>query len=83
MVKTQINEQVIVTAIGFRKNLVAYPRRMEFRGKTYYFVDAGLRYLVRHSEKIAEFITLSDGKADYYMRSDNRGVNWTLISIAT
>jgi hypothetical protein len=81
MIKVQINEQVIVTAMGFRNNLVTYPRRMEFRGKTYYFVDAGLRYLVRYSGRIAEFITLSDGKADYYLRSDNRGANWTLLSI--
>ena len=81
MTKLQINEQVIVTAIGFRKNLVAYPRCMEFRGNTYYFIDAGLRYLVRHSGRIAEFVTLSDGNSDYYLRSDNKGVNWVLLSI--
>lgn len=83
MTKLQINEQVIVTALGFRKNLIAYPRRMEFRGNTYNFIDAGLRYLVSHGERIAEFITLTDGKADYYMRSDNSGVSWTLISICS
>ena len=81
MRKIQINEQVIVTAIGFRKNLFVYPRRMEFRGTTYNFIDAGLSYLVRHSGRIAEFITISDGSADYYLRSDNHGVNWTLLSI--
>jgi len=83
MIKVQINEQVIVTALGFRKNLVAYPRRMEFRGKTYNFIDAGLRYLVRCSGRNAEFITLSDGTADYYLRSDNRGVSWMLLSICS
>lgn len=81
MNQLQINEQVVVTALGFRKNLVAYPRRMEFRGKTYNFIDAGLRCLVKQGERIAEIITLSDGKANYHLRSDNLGVNWTLLCI--
>lgn len=83
MKKIPINEQVIVTSMGFRKNLVAYPRRMEFRGVTYNFIDAGLRCLVRHGERIAEIITLSDGTADYHLRSDNHGGGWTLLSIAS
>jgi len=82
MNQTHINEQVTVTAMGFRKNLVAYPRRMEFRGSTYNFIDAGLRCLVRHGGLIAEIITLTDGTADYHLRSDNHGGNWTLLSIA-
>lgn len=84
MKKVQINEQVIVTAMGFRKNLAAYPRRIEFRGSTYNFIDSGLRCLIRRGAKqIAEVITLSDGVSDYHLRSDNRGMNWTLISIAS
>ena len=83
MKKVPINEQVTVTALGFRKNLAAYPRRIEFRGTTYDFIDAGLRCLVRHGERIAEIITLSDGISNYHLRSDNRGVNWTLLSIAS
>lgn len=81
--KTQINEQVTVTAMGFRKNLAAYPRRMEFRGNTYNFIDAGLRCLIRHGERIAEVITLSDGQSEYHLRSDNSGGNWMLLSIAS
>jgi len=83
MKKVSINEQVIVTAMGFRKNLAAYPRRIEFRGATYDFIDAGLRCLVRHGERIAEVITLSDGVSDFHLRSDNRGINWILLSMAS
>jgi hypothetical protein len=83
MSKVSINEQVNVTVMGFRKNLVAYPRRMEFRGVTYDFIDAGLRCLVRHGGLIAEIITMSDGMSDYHLRTDNRGGNWTLLSIAS
>lgn len=83
MKKVEINEQVVVTSVGFRKNLAAYPRRMEYGGKTYSFIDAGLRCLVRQGERIAEVITLSDGQNNYRLRSDNLGANWTLLSIAS
>ena len=83
MSKVDINEQVHVTAVGFRKNLVAYPRRMEFRGVTYNFIDAGLRCLVRHGGIIAEVITLSDGMANYFLRTSNCGNDWTLLGIAS
>lgn len=83
MSQIKINEQVTVTAMGFRKNLAVYPRRIEFRGSTYSFIDAGLRCLVRHGGRIAEVITLSDGKSNYHLRSENRGLNWTLLSIAS
>lgn len=81
--KTAINEEVTVTAMGFRKNkdLIAYPRRMEFRGSTYDFIDAGLRCLINCGGKIAEILTLSDGMASYHLRHDNNG--WTLLSIAS
>lgn len=80
--KKTINEQVIVTALGFRKNknFAVYPRRMEFNGSTYNFIDAGLRCLINCGGRIAEIITLSDGSADYCLRSDD-GNNWTLLSI--
>jgi len=83
MAKLNVNEQVTVTELGFRRNLAMYPRRMEFRGNTYKFIDSGLMCLVKCGERVAEFITLSDGKADYFLRSDNRGANWTLVSICS
>lgn len=78
---TNINEQVHVTVMGFKKDLAAYPRRIEFQGATYDFLDAGLRCLVKHGGRIAEIVTLSDGRANFRLRSDNRGGNWTLLSI--
>ena len=83
MERININLPVVVTAIGFRKNLVAYPRRIEFDGKTYNFIDAGLRCLVRSGNKIAEIFTLSDGESEYCLRSENNDGRWTLLSIAS
>jgi hypothetical protein len=81
MNRIDVNEQVQVTVMGFKKDLAAYPRRMEYQGATYDFLDAGLRCLVRHGGRIAEILTLSDGRSNFRLRSDNRGGNWTLLSI--
>ena len=81
MNRITINEQVAVTQMGFKKNLAAYPRRMEFRGTIYEFLDAGLRCLVRTGSHVAEILTMTDGQQQFQLRSDNRGGNWTLVSI--
>lgn len=81
MTRVTINEQVAITKLGFKKNLATYPRRMEFRGNIYEFIDAGLSCLVRTGEQMAHIVTLSDGQAMYRLRSDNHGGNWTLLSI--
>lgn len=83
MKKSNINEQVIVTALGFRRDLAVYPKRIEFQGRTYSFIDAGLRCLVRRGSRIAEIITLSDGESNYRLRRDDYGMYWTLLSIAS
>lgn len=81
MNRVTINEQVAVTRMGFKKDLAAYPRRMEFRGSVYEFIDAGLRCLIKSGGNLAEIITVSDGQSYYRLRSDNHGGNWTLLSI--
>jgi len=81
MNRVTVNEQVAITQMGFKKNLAAYPRRMEFRGTIYEFLDAGLRCLVRSGSHVAEVITMTDGFRQFQLRSDNNGGNWTLVSI--
>jgi hypothetical protein len=81
MNRNNINEQVNVTAMGFKKDLAVYPRRIEYQGSTYDFIDAGLRCLIRQGGRIAEILTLTDGSVNFRLRSDNRGNSWTLLSI--
>lgn len=83
MNRETINEQVAITQMGFKKNLSAYPRRMEFRGTIYEFLDAGLRCLVSTGNSVAEILTMTDGRSQFKLRSDNHGGNWTLVSIAS
>jgi hypothetical protein len=79
--QTTINSPVSVTAVAFGRNMRAYPRRIEFEGTTYSFVDTGLRTVIRTGGKIAQILTMSDGFRDFRLRSDDRGGNWTLLSI--
>lgn len=81
MKNQSINEAVAITSMGFKKDLRPYPRRMEFRGTVYDFIDAGLRCLVRSGSRITEILTLSDGHAYYRLRHDSFGGNWVLMSI--
>jgi hypothetical protein len=74
-----INSPVDVTAIGFGRNMRTYPRRIEFEGTTYDFIDAGLRTVIRSGERIAQIFTMTDGANDYHLRSDGGG--WTLLSM--
>jgi len=80
--QTPINHTVTITAMGFGRDLRAYPRRMEYGGATYNFLDAGLRTIVRKGERIIQILTMSDGANDYRLRSDNQGGSWTLLSIS-
>lgn len=78
---TSINSPVEVTAMGFGRDLRAYPRRIEFEGRTYNFIDAGLRTVIRKGEHMAQVLTMTDGQSNYCLRSDNHGGSWTLLSI--
>ena len=75
-----INSPVDVTAIGFGRGMKAYPRRIEFEGATYDFIDAGLRAVVRSGERVREIFTMTDGIHDYRLKSD--GGSWTLLSVS-
>ncbi|OGL21907.1 hypothetical protein A2707_00950 [Candidatus Saccharibacteria bacterium RIFCSPHIGHO2_01_FULL_45_15] len=79
--KTTINTPVAITAMGFGRDMRAIPRRMEYAGRTYDFVDNGLRTVIRSGERMAQVLTMSDGQSDIRLRSDNHGGSWTLVSI--
>lgn len=70
---TTINSPVSVTAIGFGKNMQAYPRRIEIDGIAYRFTDAGIRTVVNTGGRFAQVLTLSDGLRNFCLRSENNG----------
>lgn len=73
-----INSPVTVTALGFDRRMQAFPKRMEWNGATYYFVDSGLR--VRRGEHGGCTLTMSDGRQSFCLRE--QGGDWTLVSVS-
>ena len=80
----QINSEVDVTAWFFRAEpqshrLKSFPKRMNWGGREYNFVNDGLRFLVRQGQQLVQLFDMSDGQATYRLRQD--GDHWTLIGI--
>ncbi len=82
MTKTTINSPVSVTAIGFGKGMRAYPRRIELEGASISFTDGGIRTVVNTGGRMAQILSMSDGLRNFYLRSDNNGGSWMLLSIS-
>jgi hypothetical protein len=80
--KNLLNTPVTILSMGFGRDLRAIPRQMEFEGQRVDFVDNGLRTTVKHGDRIAQILAMSDGDHTFHLRSDNRGGSWTLLSIA-
>ena len=79
MAKTVINSPVSITALGFGRNMRAYPRRMEWAGKIYQFIDQGICVTSRRGETITNTLTMTDGSHSFCLRSV--GAEWTLVSV--
>ena len=81
MKKIAVNKPVTITAITFnnQKDLKEIPRRMEFEGESYTFLD-GLQFLIRQGSQITRMFDMWDGTAQYRLRSDD-AATWTLVTI--
>ncbi len=78
---TVINEEVTVTSVYFRpgRNLKGYPKRMQYEGREYTFVESGLRYLVRKGQQLIEIFDMSDGIREYRLKFIPDNNSWTLV----
>lgn len=79
MTKRGINTPVEVTALSFGKDMARYPRRMEWKGRIYNFVDHGIRATVRHGSNVSYTLTMTDGESTFCLRE--RAGSWTLLSV--
>lgn len=77
-----INKTVAVTAMGFGKNMVTIPRRMEYAGREVRFIGSGKQTVIRQDNTMSQIVTMSDGFQFFRLRSDNHGGSWTLLSIS-
>lgn len=84
--RVNINKEVNVPELFFRSQgemqgeLRSYPRRMEFEGRDYTFMD-GLRYLVRKGQQLVQVFDMTDGMRDYRLSFDVSQKSWTLVDM--
>ena len=81
--RVTINKEVTVTALYFRNSggLKSFPKRMEFDGREYTFIESGLRYLIQKGQQLTQIFDMTDGSANYRLRCDGRDQSWTLVDI--
>lgn len=78
--KNSINSPVSVTAMAFGRDMQPIPKRMEWAGRTYQFIDRGIRVVSRRGENIMSTVTMSDGSQSFCLRQT--GSAWTLLSVS-
>jgi hypothetical protein len=82
-----INEEVQITGMYFRsanpddRHIKGYPKRMEYEGREYTFVESGLRYLMRKGQQLVEVFDMTDGIRDFRLKFDSDQHIWTLVGM--
>lgn len=79
MTKKPVNKNVSVTAVWFGKDFEQVPKRIEFEGRSYTFVDKGLRYCIKQGEQMTQLFDLSDGERQFRLRNDIGSSTWNLM----
>jgi hypothetical protein len=82
--RTPVNKEVTVTSMYFKnrsRQLQAYPRRIEFEGAEYTFIESGFRYLVQKGQQFVELFDMTDGVNSYRLKFDNHEHTWTLVGM--
>jgi hypothetical protein len=84
MNRVAINKEVSVTALYFRNNgqMKSFPKRMEYDGREYTFVESGLRFLVQKGQQLTQIFDMTDGMTNYRLKFDNRQQLWTLVDMS-
>jgi hypothetical protein len=82
--KIAVNKPVNVTAVYFnnqKDDLREFPKRIEFDGDTYTFLNSGLQYLIKKGRSVVRIFDMTDGTANYRLRQDGDESQWTLVAI--
>ncbi len=80
---TVINQEVNITSVYFRpgRHLKGFPKRMEYEGREYTFMESGLRYLIKKGQAFVEIFDMTDGSNDFRLKFDGSDQSWTLVGI--
>ncbi len=77
-----VAREVNVPELYFKNEgrIKTFPRRMEFDGREYTFMD-GLRYLVQKGQNLIQVFDMTDGARDYRLQFDDSQHSWTLVDM--
>jgi len=83
MNRVTINKEVSVTALYFRNNgqMKSFPKRIEFDGREYTFLESGLRFLVQKGQQLTQIFDMTDGSSQFRLKFNDRDQLWTLVDI--
>ena len=83
MNRVAINKEVTVTALYFRGRgqMKSFPKRMEYEGHEYTFMESGLRFLVQKGQQLTQIFDMTDGSASYRLKFSDQDKLWTLVDI--
>lgn len=81
--RVAVNKEVAVTAMYFRHDtqFKSFPKRMEYDGREYTFLESGIRYLISKGQGLIQLFDMTDGDANYRLKFDTRELTWTLVNI--
>jgi hypothetical protein len=84
MNRVAINKEVSVTALYFRNNgqMKSFPKRMEYNGREYTFLESGLRFLVQKGQRLTQIFDMTDGNTNYRLKFSDQEQLWTLVDIS-
>jgi len=82
-----INKEVTITGLYFRPSaqqdrpMKGYPKRMEYEGREYTFIESGLRYIMKKGQELFEVFDMTDGSKDFRLKFDTTERRWTLVGV--
>lgn len=82
-----VNKEIAVTGMYFRpanhndRPLKGYPKRIEFEGREYTFIESGLRYIMKKGQQLFEVFDMTDGTRDFRLKFDTADHVWTLVGV--
>lgn len=81
--RISVNKEVAITAVYFRNDteLRSFPKRMEFDGETYTFLD-GIRCLIQKGQNLVQLFDMTDGSSNYRLKFDTNESTWTLMNVS-
>ena|SRR5438132_791195 len=81
--KRVVNKEVSITSLYFQngRELKSFPKRMEFEGREYTFIESGLRYLIQKGQQFIQVFDMTDGERKYRLKFDANEHTWTLIGM--